>query len=186
MHRLLTVGVVCFFSQSNSAQTCRVILRTSICWSLMLLIVIQSHSFYLRTMKWTQTQSYPTCISHTTQIHCTEKRDCPLTAPNSHRSSTKAAPSILMQTFEAQTPNPKSGPSLTLLCLWMPACSPSTRRVCCHQPVLPRRPGIRPTWHSPRQKGNRNLQSPHSENGWMAFSTALLSNSPNRLRCGKA
>ncbi|KAG7245194.1 hypothetical protein INR49_023760 [Caranx melampygus] len=45
---------------------------------------------------------------------------------------------------------------------------------------------IRQVWGSPKQTGNRSPQSPHSESGWMEFSTAPLSNSPKRLRCGKA
>lgn len=168
--------------QSSSVQTCTVTSRTSTCSSQMLLTAIRSHSFYLRTMKQTPTQSSHMCISHTPPTPCAGRRDCP---PNSQRPNTTTTPSISLQTFRAQTPSPKSGPSLTPLCLWMPACSQSTHRVCCHQPGRPH-PGTPLTWPSPRQKGSRSLQSPHSENGWTAFSTGLRSSSPKRRRRGKA
>lgn len=171
--------------QINSVQTCRAILRTLTCWSPMPLTVTRSHSSYLRTTKQTQTQICHMGTSHTTQSRCMEKRDCPRTARSSHQSNIRTPPSILTQTFDTQATSPKSGPSLTLLCLWMAACSQSTPPVCC-LPLGPPLLCIRQVWGSPKQTGNRSHQWPHSESGWTEFSTAPLSSSPKRLRCGKA
>lgn len=160
-------------------------MRTSTCWILMFLTVNRSQNSHLRRVTKTQTQTSHMATSHTTEIHCMEKTDCPQTAPNSHLSNIKTMPSVLMQTLEAHTSSRRSGPSLKPQCLWMSACSRNTLPVCCRPPGLPLL-RIHQIWVSLKHTGNRNHQLPRSENGWMEFSMAPLSSSPGQRRCGKA
>lgn len=122
-----------FSLQTSSAQTCRATSRTSICSSQMVQTVNRGRSFFLRTV--VQVKARPSRTA-TSRSRSTKKTDCRPSVPNSHPSTSKTPPSIPTQAFKAQKPSPKSGPSLTLLCLWRAPCRPSTRPACC-RPLAP-------------------------------------------------